>query len=41
MNDQPQDENHLIAERREKLSALRKLRQAAFPNDVRPNDHAH
>lgn len=41
MNDQPKDENHLIAERREKLSALRKLRQAAFPNDVRPNDHAH
>ena len=40
----PQDENQLIAERREKLKAIRQ-RQAegkgvAFPNDFKPADHA-
>ncbi len=40
----PQDENQLIAERREKLKGLRQ-RQAegkgvAFPNDFKPADHA-
>ncbi len=41
---EPQDENQLIAERREKLSAMR-ARQAlggpvAFPNDFKPAHHA-
>jgi lysyl-tRNA synthetase class 2 len=40
MNDQPHDENHLIAERREKLSSLRESAKVAFPNDVRPKDQA-
>src|SRR6186997_635986 len=35
----PQDENHLIAERRAKLSALR-ARGIAFPNDFRRTDDA-
>ena len=41
---QPQDENQLIAERREKLKALRagqaQGRGVAFPNDFKPQDHA-
>ena len=42
---EPQDENQLIAERRDKLSAMR-ARQAqggpvAFPNDFKPAHHAH
>ena len=41
---QPQDENQLIAERREKLKALRAVqaqgRGVAFPNDFKPRDHA-
>ncbi|HRN64889.1 MAG TPA: OB-fold nucleic acid binding domain-containing protein, partial [Alicycliphilus sp.] len=41
---QPQDENQLIAERREKLKALRagqaQGRGVAFPNDFKPRDHA-
>ncbi|MDX1460673.1 MAG: lysine--tRNA ligase [Xanthomonadales bacterium] len=36
MNDKTTDENRLIAERREKLAALRRDGQA-FPNDFRPN----
>src|SRR5690606_31143747 len=36
---QPTDENHLIAERRAKLAALRS-RGVAFPNDFRRVDHA-
>ncbi|KAF1044393.1 lysine--tRNA ligase [Xylophilus sp.] len=40
----PQDENQLIAERREKLRALREAqaqgRGVAFPNDFKPADHA-
>ncbi|HET7866955.1 MAG TPA: amino acid--tRNA ligase-related protein, partial [Burkholderiaceae bacterium] len=35
----PADENQLIAERREKLAALR-ARGVAFPNDFKPRDHA-
>ena len=40
----PADENQLIAERREKLKAMRQ-RQAegkgvAFPNDFKPSDYA-
>ena len=35
-NDKPQDENKLIAERRQKLDALRE-RGEAFPNDFRRN----
>ncbi len=35
-DDQASDENHLIAERRTKLQALRETGQA-FPNDFRPN----
>jgi lysyl-tRNA synthetase class 2 len=35
----PQDENKLIAERREKLAALR-ARGVAFPNDFKPKDRA-
>ena len=37
--DSAQDENRLIAERREKLHAL-KAETIAFPNDFRPNAHA-
>ncbi|MBE2263195.1 MAG: lysine--tRNA ligase [Burkholderiaceae bacterium] len=40
----PQDENQLIAERREKLRALREAQRqgegVAFPNDFKPGDHA-
>ena len=40
----PQDENHLMAERREKLKVLREAQQqgkgVAFPNDFKPEDHA-
>jgi lysyl-tRNA synthetase, class II len=40
----PTDENQLIAERREKLKALREAHRAggapAFPNDFKPADHA-
>ena len=40
----PQDENQLIAERREKLKALREGQKqgkgVAFPNDFKPADHA-
>ncbi|MCA1714256.1 MAG: lysine--tRNA ligase, partial [Gammaproteobacteria bacterium] len=44
MSDMPQsppqvDENHLIAERRAKLAALR-TQGVAFPNDFRRTDHA-
>ncbi len=35
----PPDENKLIAERREKLAAIRKL-GIAFPNDFKPTHHA-
>ena len=42
--EQPQDENKLIAERREKLKALRERQAAggavAFPNDFKPQDRA-
>ena len=39
-DNQPQtDENHLIAERRAKLAALR-AKGIAFPNDFRRADHA-
>ncbi|MGM0676971.1 MAG: lysine--tRNA ligase [Pseudomonadota bacterium] len=37
MNDQTQDENKLIAQRREKLGKLREDNGAAFPNDFRRN----
>ena len=40
----PQDENQLMAERREKLKALRQAQAegkgVAFPNDFKPADHA-
>jgi len=40
----PQDENQLIAERREKLKAIRQAQAdgkgPAFPNDFKPADHA-
>jgi lysyl-tRNA synthetase class 2 len=40
----PADENQLIAERREKLRALREAQKdgkgPAFPNDFKPSDHA-
>jgi lysyl-tRNA synthetase class 2 len=40
----PQDDNQLIAERREKLKAIRALQAqgkgVAFPNDFKPTDHA-
>ncbi len=40
----PQDENHVIAERREKLKALRETAkqhgQAVFPNDFKPENKA-
>jgi len=40
----PQDENQLIAERREKLKAIRQAQAegkgVAFPNDFKPSDHA-
>ena len=39
MTDHPQDENHLIAERRAKLAALRG-QGVAFPNDFRRSDYA-
>ena len=43
-HEQPQDENKLIAERREKLRALREKQAAgggaAFPNDFKPQDRA-
>ncbi len=39
MNDVTQDENHLIAERRQKLAELRRL-GPAFPNDFRPDSKA-
>ena len=39
MSDKPIDENHLIAERRAKLAALRG-QGIAFPNDFRRGDHA-
>ena len=43
-NTAPQDENKLIAERREKLKALRESAKAsggvAFPNDFKPADRA-
>ncbi|MFW8566305.1 lysine--tRNA ligase [Orrella sp. 11846] len=40
MNDQtPQEENHLIAERRQKLQQLRQD-GIAYPNDFKPTDHA-
>ncbi|MDP1534796.1 MAG: lysine--tRNA ligase, partial [Rubrivivax sp.] len=35
----PSDENQLIAERREKLAALRSA-GIAFPNDFKPQHHA-
>jgi lysyl-tRNA synthetase, class II len=35
----PQDDNQLIAERREKLAAIR-AQGVAFPNDFRPSHHA-
>ena len=34
-----QDDNQLIAERREKLAAIRK-QGVAFPNDFKPKHHA-
>ena len=41
----PQDENQLIAERREKLKAIRVAQTegkgVAFPNNFKPKDHAH
>jgi lysyl-tRNA synthetase class 2 len=37
--DLPADDNQLIAERREKLAAIRR-RGVAFPNDFRPTHHA-
>lgn len=43
-NTPPVDENKLIAERREKLKALREAHKQgagpAFPNDFKPSDHA-
>ena len=43
-NTAPQDENKLIAERREKLKALRESSKAnggvAFPNDFKPEHRA-
>jgi lysyl-tRNA synthetase class 2 len=36
---QPQDDNQLIAERREKLAAIRR-QGVAFPNDFKPKDRA-
>jgi len=43
-NTPPVDENQLIAERREKLKALREAQRqgkgVAFPNDFKPSDHA-
>ena len=40
----PQDENQLIAERREKLKAMRQAQAdgkgVAFPNDFKPEHHA-
>ena len=43
-NPPPQDENQLIAERRDKLRALREAQAqghgVAFPNDFKPQHHA-
>ena len=43
-NNTPIDENQLVAERREKLKALRAAQKqgkgVAFPNDFKPTDHA-
>ncbi|HOB67779.1 MAG TPA: lysine--tRNA ligase, partial [Ottowia sp.] len=39
-DDLPQDENKLIAERRDKLKALRSAGGVAFPNDFKPKDRA-
>lgn len=36
----PEDENKLIAERREKLSTIRQQGGVAFPNDFKPTHHA-
>ncbi|HEX7688973.1 MAG TPA: lysine--tRNA ligase [Burkholderiaceae bacterium] len=36
----PLDENKLVAERREKLAAIRARGGVAFPNDFKPKDHA-
>lgn len=36
MSDKPQDENKLVAVRREKLAAIREQEGSAFPNDFRP-----
>jgi lysyl-tRNA synthetase class II len=36
----PEDENKLIAERREKLTAIRQQGGVAFPNDFKPKHHA-
>jgi lysyl-tRNA synthetase class 2 len=38
--EQVQDENQLIAERRQKLAALRAGEGPAFPNDAKPSHHA-
>lgn len=41
MSDQiPQDENHIIAERRQKLEKLAELRGNAYPNDFKPEFNA-
>lgn len=40
MTDTNQDENHVIAERREKLNQLREAETAAFPNDFKPQHQA-
>lgn len=39
-DDLPQDENKLIAERRDKLKAIREGAGVAFPNDFKPKDRA-
>ena len=39
-NPTPPDENKLIAERREKLAAIRARGGVAFPNDFKPTHHA-
>ena len=40
MTDHNTDENHLIAERREKLRGLRRHSISAYPNDIRPSHQA-
>lgn len=41
MSDQlPHDENHIIAERRQKLERLAELRGNAYPNDFKPEQNA-